>query len=193
MFMFVFSVVLIALVGLFFQVVQALAMTFSLQQVGLGEQVRIWHNMVYDYACQNGLDPTQTLTMNDADPTGNAANVRAAVKKLREDEGVNYGNIVNWDSIIFPTSYGGATSVRSVITWIDPTKPATSYGGVSPQEVGRQLRKTMRRNHMFGRVNAGEIHLHIKDGALEQDIVISVSGTGIPEGSDALVSAADCQ
>jgi hypothetical protein len=193
MFMFVFSVILISLVGLFLQVVQALAMTFSLQQIGVGEQVRIWHNMVYDYACQGGLNPAQTITMNEADPLGHAATVRAAVKKMREDEGVNYSNMIDWDSIIFQTSYGGATSVRTVVTWVDPTRSSTSYGGVSPQEVGRQLRKTARRNHMFGRVNGGEIHLHVKDRDLEQDIVISVSGTGIPEGADALVSAADCQ
>jgi hypothetical protein len=196
MFMFVFFVTFVAIVGLFFQVIQALTLAFALQQTGMGQQMLFWHNMVLAYACRTAMATAPLpLNMSSIDPNGGGM-LRDAVKNFRAaTAGVTYNQLVDWNSSIFLAQYNGANNVRMVVTYTDP---AQSYGGLSSGEVGRQLTTLYQNEFTFGQVIGQQLTKWVRnstDGSLQSFIIdfstVPVGFAPVNNGN-AIVSPASC-
>lgn len=200
MFMFVFAVILIAIVGLFLQLVLALGVFLAVSQTGVGQQLIVWQTMAYEYACSSPAiiaqpDAGSTLVPVATDITG--------MRLSSADSGNKpiYTGI-NWDTVIFrggfidpDTGTVSATTTRFVMSYADP---ARRHAGVSAAEVGRQAKKAASRHQTLPGVvelNGSDrrlaINMYTKDGAL---LTATVSGIpdAVPVGSSALITIADC-
>lgn len=205
MFMFVYSVVTIAVVGLFFQIVNALGMYFAQQQVGLGAQMSRWHTMAYEFACDSTLLATVGLTTASAfstSTTGITAAIQSVDSNLDSSGNGIYSGLVHsatvngWESIAFTGTYAGSASQRMVMTFV---KPTNSYGGVPGLEVGRQLRRISKSRaftsavYNSGGVGAVDITVYADDAGGQQTLTVSgFSLATVPVGSNVIVSLANC-
>lgn len=193
MFMFTFAIIAISIIGLFFQVSMALALFFSLQQVGLGQQMISWHAMAYDYACSAaGLGlPVGTPAASD-------------IKLMRPTIAGSTTSVytgVNWPTVIFNGNFVdqagvvSPTATRFVMTYTDPSK---TYGGVPAGEVGRQMKVIALKSNMFpGTITTNNgvittnISVYANGGGKLTAKVINLPA-GVPTGGNALVTIANC-
>jgi hypothetical protein len=178
MFMFVFSMLMIAATGLFFQLVNSLAMAFALQQVGMGQQVMRWHTMAYEYVCATAM------------PVGDVDGAAVLTQDSNQQNGEPIYPGPAWPSILYDTTHSTGSNLHILLTYIDPT---ASYKGVSGIEVGRQLRKASTRSMLLGQVTAGHtIRLTVSDTVSGyQSTDIDVPPT-VPVGASALLTIANC-
>lgn len=150
MFMFVFAVVLIALVSLFFQVIIALGAFLAAGQVGMGQQMMIWHSMAFRYACSAAAagyaatlgSPPQDLN----DPTN-----RTGIKSIQTQGGFGTATYTGhtWSSVIFRAQYQNADGIlvpdiRVVATYILPNDQPSGY---SLAAINKQLRRIAARDN----------------------------------------------
>jgi hypothetical protein len=176
MFMFVFSVITISIVGLFFQIVSALTAYFLSQQVGLGEQMLKWHSMAYSYSC--GAGSSKSALTNDTI-------VQSEVPRATEIAGT-----YPWKSVLFSGTYNGTAVSRMLVTYVLPTERPS---GFSHNDVARQLtRVTMRQFYRFGRVTGGTIGFTSYDAGVPATISIGGLPGAVVDSSVALVSTAVC-
>lgn len=176
MFMFTFSVLTISIVGLFFQIVNAITAYFLTIQLALGEQMLKWHSIAFEYSCSTPAVIALT--------TG-------AITKADVGRTAELAGMYDWDTEIFMGTYNGI-SRRMIVTYVSPTKTPTP-GGFPVSDIARQLRKvTMRQHYRFSRVSGGATNFTTyDDGTL---IVIPIAGlpAGVVNNSVALVSDSTC-
>jgi hypothetical protein len=183
MFMFVFAIILISLVGLFLQITNALTMYIASQQMGMGQQLILWQNLAMQYACTSGLVPGVPVVGDVATgPNLKSDPLAQAIHTIRpEYQGRN------WGAAIFTGNMGPTIGTRLVLTYI----PNSSvFAGMSSSEVVRQFRSSFKNNeYRFSAVYDGP-------AGRSMDVVVSATGhdaypvtvTGIPNGVPAGVS-----
>ncbi|MBI3419683.1 MAG: hypothetical protein HY053_06090 [Proteobacteria bacterium] len=187
MFLFAFTLVLFAIVGLFFQVVNALALYLASQQLGMGGQLFLWQNLATQYACAQGVPQTGTIGTSDSSVTNGIRSMRAEYQ----------GN--NWNTVIFDGAYG-TTAARMVFSYISP---ATSYGGLSSAEVIREFRQSFRSNdfrfgpaYVAGCSNQGCMNVIVYNTGTPYSVVASgIPITGpdaVPDGVVGIVNGVSC-
>lgn len=182
MFMFTFSVITISIVGLFFQIVQAMTAYLLAQQLSLGEQMLKWHAAVYSNSC--------------AALIAKASGDTVIASELPTPYSTDYATICpsvaacTWHSQFFTGTYNGAASNRLLVTYVGPTEQPSGY---SAAVVAQQLNKiTLKQRYHFNRVSGGSINFTTFDSSNPGGNVITITGLPAPDNSVALVSDARC-
>jgi hypothetical protein len=198
MFMFVFAIILISLVGLFLQIVNALTMFLASQQMGMGQQIILWHNLAKEYACTSGVTPGVPLVLPPDHLTANDPALGTAIHNVRPEYKGR-----NWSTAIFSGTIGGAASTL-VLSYI----PNNSvFYGIPSAEVVRQFRASFKNNeYRFSATYSGASPTNgvaCPGPGLCMDIVVSdldsnpypIVVTGIPaavtQGVSGIINAVD--
>lgn len=182
MFMFTFSVITISIVGLFFQIVQAMTAYLLAQQLSLGEQMFKWHAAIYGNSCASLVSKVSGDTV--------------IASELPAPYSTDYATICpsvgacTWHSQFFTGTYNGAASTRLLITYIGPTEKPSGY---SAAVVAQQLNKiTLKQHYHFNRVSGGSITFTTYDSSNPGGNSITITGLPAVDNSVALVSDARC-
>lgn len=186
MFMFVFAIILIALVGLFLQVMSTLTLYLSSQQMGMGQQIFTWHNLAREYACSAGLAlPAVTQAYTAADP------VAAGIHNMRPEYAGRY-----WGAAIFSGLYGGAATTPIVLAYI-PT--SGTFGGYTMSDVVRQFRGSFKSNeYKFSAVYTAGcpsgrcMDVVVSSAGTFATVTVSGIPTTVPNGAAGMVSVVKC-
>ncbi|HVY13093.1 MAG TPA: hypothetical protein VHB73_05975 [Alphaproteobacteria bacterium] len=170
MFMFVFAVILISIVGLFFQVINALTLYLASHQMGVGQQMFAWQNLAMDYACATAIPPGTAPSFGTvyAD-TETDATIKTGINDIRPE----YTG-VKWNTVIFDGKYGTSDS-HLVLSYISPSGTMAGY---SVGEIKRQFLLAFKNNdYTFSEVMGGSmsVNVYAAGGA-----PASVQITGIP-------------
>jgi hypothetical protein len=181
MFMFVFSVVLMSVVGLFMQVINALVIYFVGLQLAMGQQFIAWHSMATEYAC--AAAPLPPLPINTSD-----SSVEDGIRDVRP----SYAG-ATWDTVIFDGTYGGS-STQIVLSYIDPGK---TYAGFSGAEATRQFRTAFSaQTHQYSPIYSNgpnnAMNIIIVSQGSSYNIVVSGIPTSVPVNTIGMVAAVNC-
>jgi hypothetical protein len=195
MFMFVFAVVVIALVSLFFQIFLTLSAFLAGTQLGMGQQVLSWQAMAYDYICSlatpltppANVNANRIMEMRLQDPT----------QPFNAATNPSLYNGVRWNSVYFNGNYNGGPT-RMLITYVNP---AQLYGGIRGGIVIKQMRQLIGQSQSIGQVTtAGTVTVRVLDTHTTPSAMVTVTVTGlptsgaaaVPAGSGVLLTIANC-
>jgi len=180
--MFVFSVLMISIIGLFFQIVNAQTSFLLNQQVSLGQQMMRWHSLAYAYACGTGTGKSKAVgeTVTKAD--------------LDEPEKTEVAGSYDWNTVFFSGTYDGVATPRLMVTYVTPNERPS---GFSAADVGWQILKlTARQHYRFTRSNAQATTLTTYYGEMRiipiTWLPMPLPSPQIPDNSVVLVSDASC-
>ncbi len=171
MFMFIFAVVLIAIVGLFLQVMLGLGGLMAQQQMALGQQMLYWHSAAYEYACRN-------MGVNNATVTrGNVTNLRPAYSGP------------TWNSNIFNGNFGG-TTVRLVITYLPSGTIMSGYPSSVVASQLQRIRSYQRDVYNFSLAQGGAVTITIATTPPTPNVTVTGLPAAVTNGSLVLISNA---
>jgi hypothetical protein len=217
MFMFVFAVVLIALVSLFFQVIMALGAFLAGGNVAMAQQMMMWHSMAYRYTCTTGgtqpgapINGTTPARISEPDTTNTLVNQRIARILATQNEGgtATYRGY-RFNSVIFRgrivSSTGTQNNVRLVATYVLPTRIAggtitgEAPSGYTSAMIGKQMRRLASRGNL--QYGFGDVQGHVSiltnydrdagNSTLRIENIPSTS-VDVPDGSLILISTTPC-
>lgn len=177
MFLFTFTVITLSIIGLFFQLVLALAASFAAQQVSMGQQVWNWQAMAVEDACSTDKGVNADSTVTDA-------NFRANILAQR----ATYNTSNWWDTVIAQVNYGTANT-RVVITYIPP---GTSFQGFTSAEISRQIRAAPQNTSQLSSVKSGAVTVSYKATGATTFTITGLPAEVAVDGTNVIVTTANC-